>query len=546
MKINSNFLAIIATLLFFGANTFWVIADKQVPIIGDDARFLQATYDLSIPIKQGNFGEFWSIWQNLFMKNTAGFPRTPLFALLSVPTFLVTGPNEDAAIITDLIVLAVNSLLVYKLAADIFDKEYGRKKAERIGLIALLVFNLVPAIYGFGRLYMSETLQIFFILLISWLLFKYQKDKRIWLYALIGFILGLAFLEKFVVFFYLAVQFIYYAVVQVKQKYGRTHYLKAAAIFLIPFILVSATWYYQNLLPYLTFARETSNGAIAEITSLGPVLSPVTVYRYWSVIALWDWGPAFLTVFVCTVAWLLYANRKQVFSKKTLTDPKIILFLIPLPSLLAFTLSVNKTARYFLPALAFWIILVAAMLLIAWQKKNSALKTLIVIFFVVNLYFFAATLLPLPKIPLSGYMPGTKHFENTTASQSRYQFVLDYYLKNNKPLAAKRIYNLNEETEFNDAELIWFFTQRNQPIATIGEVSLQHSIDEAKTKIDQADILIFETNPDVVTKYVDKYKQIRDSAALNINFAAIANRRFSNNSTFYILERINYLAQSAP
>jgi len=108
--------------IFFLLNSIWVLLDNSLPMIGDDARWLEETNRVTNVLKSGDIGAVFQKWQDLFIKDTNSFPRTPLFAIVSVPVFLLTGPNENAAIIFNCLILAGSSYLLFLLVRELFKK----------------------------------------------------------------------------------------------------------------------------------------------------------------------------------------------------------------------------------------------------------------------------------------------------------------------------------------------------------------------------------------------------------------------------------------
>ena len=115
----------------------------------------------------------------MFIEDTTSVPRTPLFTLVSVPAFQAFGVNEDAALITNVILLGITSIFLGLFVQELFKhKAYN----EDLATLSIVLFNLMPATYGLARLYMSEILQAFFVVLISYLYVKFKDSfsyKRI-------------------------------------------------------------------------------------------------------------------------------------------------------------------------------------------------------------------------------------------------------------------------------------------------------------------------------------------------------------------------------
>ena len=71
-----------------------------------------------------------------------------------------------------------------------------------------------------------------------------------------------------------------------------------------------------------------------------------------------------------------------------------------------------------------------------------------------------------------------------------------------------KTYLVPEQTYFNEAELVWYFTERGYGLNSLGEFTKYEDLQKGKEKINLADILIVETNPETQPLYYDKYQEI--------------------------------------
>ncbi|MFQ5493518.1 MAG: ArnT family glycosyltransferase [Candidatus Dojkabacteria bacterium] len=554
-------LVVILAVLFFLSNSFWVLSDNRLPMIGDDARFLQGTYELYTPVAQGDFEEAWDNWQNMFI-HPDRFPRTPLFAALSVPTFLIFGVSENAAIFTNLAVLATNSYLIMLLVRELFPKLPRRKYAAAV-LGSVLAYNLLPGVFSFGRLYMSETLQTFFVLLMSWMLIKYKKTSSPKVFLALGFILGLSWLLRYIMPLYLVVPLAVFGWQQIRQKESPGTYIKRIAAVLLGFVPVALTWYGQNFETYTEFARFTSSGELSQYYSLGPVFSLRTIGRFWYVIVTWMFGWPFMVFsFVTGGLWALFFGRNSFgrvveFIKdrklslwerkdRLAANPIVYLALIPVPTLLALTLSDGKTARYFVPVMIFWVILVAVKAAdLAFSKKTAGkvwMKILLVAALLPVAYIYDYTVLRfLPALPLTGQSPAARPWDGSmeSAAHERYDFFYEVFEKNMSSDGSLRIYNTAEQPQFNDAELIWYGTERGYHLFNTHEFSRYSDVDEGRSQINGADVVIVESTPEVGELWEDKYRQIREYVTGGDRFVLLSERAMSDGSEMQIFITVN-------
>ncbi len=537
-KLDTDRIVLLLVAAFFSLNVIWVKLDRQVPFIGDDARYLQGTYDLYAPLKNGDLAKTWTTWQNLFI-SPQQLPRTPLFAALSVPSFLAFGPTEDIALITNLFVLAVNSLMIYYLVRLFFG---DTKQAKLTGILSVVLYNLVPGSYGYARVYMSETLQTFFVLLISYQLFKQQrKQAKPLFFLLLGVSFALAFLLRFVIAMYLVVPAIWFIIHQLKLRRKPAYYLQAIVLFLVGFAPVSLSWYGRNFATYYAFAKQTSFGSLTQYYSLGPVWSPRTILRFWYVIVLWIFGWPLLLVSVISAALFGVTNAAKI-RKWLKTAPRSIYFylaVLPLPALAATTLSDGKTARYFAPVIIFWLVLLARVIagLLLQKKRELAVAAMIVVTF--SAYPFAEGIIPrLPHIPRTNFNLAAARWDNTDRTHERYDFLLDFLSRYAPDKSVTSfVYNTAEQPRFNAAEMIWYATEHGYSLRNVDEFSRYSDPDAAYAKVDQAEVLIVESNPDAGELWREKYAALRMYALNHPEFFVVTKKQMRDGSVIMILQK---------
>lgn len=518
---NKRSLLIVVSIIgiFFLFNCIWVLLDNRPPMIGDDARWLEETNRVTNVVKTGNLEAISQKWQDLFIKDTNSFPRTPLFAVISVPVFLITGPNENAAIIFNCLIFAISSYLLYLLVKNLFE---GYKYKNWISIVSVLLFNLFPGYYGFSRLYMSEITQTFLIILISLLIVK-NFSKNSWkVYFIMGILLALAMLLRFIMPIYLVIPVLLFIYGQIKLKPNFKKALINLLAFAIGFTPLFLSWYGKNLITYWEFTKFTSSGPLAEITSLGPVFSPSTIIAYWKVVILWHFGWPFLAALsVGIIAFVLKVFRKikKTFSiKKKFNKVLLILFIIPLPAFITFTFSVNKTARYLLPVEFFWLILIAFLIVKLWAFGGKILKIICTGIMLSLLILFIQGFIPL-SIPSTSMIPSTQKFYTTDNANLKYEYLYTFFDQENIKLEKAKVYLIPEQTSLNDAELIWYSTQKKLSLNAIGEFSTYTSLDEGKQKVDETKYVIINTAPDFAKKYYNKFEEIR--SYVNNNFLRV-------------------------
>ena len=519
-------------LLFFLLNSFWVIQDNTLPAIGDDARWLSETANLTQIVKSGDSQAVFDKWENMFVKDTNSFPRTPLFTAMSVPSFLVFGINENVAVITNVFVLAITSLLLSFFVEELFKNNSNRSK---ISLFAIIIFNLMAGTYGLSRLYMSEILQTAFVILISFIYLKFKDRFSYKSYLFLGLLWGLALLLRFLMPMYLIVPSLFFLKWQLDQKKKFYEYALAIIVFLIPFLLTTLTWYGQNLTTYIEFTRYTSSGELAEITSLGPVYSPVTWFKYWKVIGLWHFGLPILIMAGVS----LIINFFKTSKLKLLFAFKELYFLIWsfLPALVMTTLSVNKTARYFYPVEFFIVIIIAYLVYQVWANKNKVYKLIVLFLFALSFYPFLNSFITiLPSIPYTNFMYSSSEYQVLDNDEQKYSFIIDE-LKKYPYVEKDEAYLVAETPEVNDAQILWYAYQKGEKINTIGEFSLYTTLDEGKAKIDKADLVILHTGLSFEEKYMQKYLDALKYVKSNPAFELVSDKEYYDSSSIMIFKR---------
>lgn len=536
--INPQKLVLIIAIFFFLLNLIYIKLDHSLPIIGDDARYLQGTFELYEPLKNGYLSGFWNTWQSMFI-HPERFPRTPLFALVSVPAFFVFGVNQDSAIVTNLIIIVINSLLIFKLSRSLIKSKYA-------GILAATMYNLLPGIFGFGRLYMSEGLQTTFVLLLTlWFEKNSQKFKPKHFVA-IGVIAALAVLLRFIIPIYLLIPAALFVYRQLQLKKKTQYYFVSLVSFLIGFLPIALTWYGKNFATYYEFAKYTSSGELIKYYSLGPVFSPVTVARFWYVIGTWEFGLPFiiLSVFTLSLTVIKGLEQRARFAIKSINRNKLFyLFLIPIPGLISITLSEGKTARYFLPVMPFWIMLIAVFTVRIYAEGNRFAKIV-----VSGLLFFCTLPIVLSvtgprQLPLVGDNPAVRKYDTSYITHERYSFFLDTWKKHFLGQEQLLVYNTAEQSRFNDAQIIWYATENKVYLRNTDEFSRYSDLEEGKAEVNEADVVIVETQPEANELSKNKFAELNRYVFTRDNLVEIDRKRMQDGSVMYILANLKTYAK---
>jgi len=543
---------LIIAIVFFVLNSYWVSVDNTIPAIGDDARFLHESAMMTQVLSSGDLDQISSKWQTLFIEDTTSVPRTPLFTLTALPAFLNAGFNEDAALISNIAVTALTSLVLAFFVKELFGhKSYN----ETLATFSVIIFNLMPATYGFSRLYMSEMLQAFFVLLIALSYLKFRHDLKYWQYFLLGVLWGLALLLRVLMPVYLLVPTIFFIIWQLELKKPRFRYLMGLLILIIPALVLASTWYLPNFSQYFNFVGDTSMGEIAGVTSLGPVLSPITWLKFWKVILTWHFGwPLLAFASVAMIVFVLKQSSLGIFksflrdkmvdllkenfsieNRKQVYNAKLFLTLSFIPALVITTASLNKTARYFFPVEPFIIVLFAYFLYKVWDSNLVIAKLYIIIGMLFISIPFISSLVPtFPSLPYTNLMYSSAQYQSEDKDLAKYEFVLESLSK-----LQGAYYILPETVDFNDAALIWRGTQKGLHIKSIGEFSLYNTFEQGLQKISQADIVILQNNAVLLDMYQDKYLQLAQALKQDGSLTQIGSHTFEDGIIIEIYLRNN-------
>jgi len=543
---------IVIIFIFSVLNIYWVGLDNTIPAIGDDARFLHESALMTQVISSGDVNQISNKWQTLFIEGTTSVPRTPLFTLTAVPAFLNSGFNEDSALISNVAVTALTSLLLALFVKELFGhKSYN----ETLATFSVIIFNLMPATYGFSRLYMSEMLQAFFVLLISLSYLKFRHDLKYKQYFVLGILWGLALLLRVLTPVYLLVPTIFFIIWQLDLKKEKVKYFISLLILLITAAALAATWYLPNFSTYFNFVGDTSMGEIAGVTSLGPVLSPITWLKFWKVILTWHFGwPMLAFASVAIIVFILKQSRLGIFksflrdkmvdllkenfsieNEKQVYNAKLFLTLSFIPALVITTASLNKTARYFFPVEPFIVILFSYFLYKVWDSNLVIAKLYIILGTIFISIPFISSIVPgFPSLPYTNLMYSSALYQAEDKDQEKYDFALE-----SLSTLQGSYYIIPETVDFNDAALIWKGIQKGLNINSRGEFSLYNTFEQGLQKISQADIVILQNNAVLADLYQDKYLQLQAAIKQDGSFSQIGSRTFEDGIIIEIYLRNN-------
>lgn len=125
----------------------------------------------------------------------------PLIAYLNYLLASVFGPSETAIRLAAILIVLLISWIIYLTGKELFD--------ERTGIIAAVIFNLLPTFFGGGIFLVPQMLLFLFWALSFYLLAKIIKTGQASLWYLLGITTGLGLLSDYVMALFIIGTFIY-------------------------------------------------------------------------------------------------------------------------------------------------------------------------------------------------------------------------------------------------------------------------------------------------------------------------------------------------
>ena len=182
-----------------------------------------------------------------FEFDTAIVRAGPAYEFFLAGIYAVFGHRYEMVWVLQALLHALTVYLIYLIGHSAFGENGGR-----IGLIAAVFFAIHPDLIEISAMLMSETLYLFFIVLIIWFFIKiYQKPDRLLLSVFSAFVTGLAILSRPPVILFVPVFLIFYIL---NRKY------KAGAVFLTFLVLTLTPWAIRNYFIYHQFILTTLIG----------------------------------------------------------------------------------------------------------------------------------------------------------------------------------------------------------------------------------------------------------------------------------------------
>lgn len=171
----------------------------------------------------------------------------PAYEFFLAGSYGVFGHHYEIIWILQALLHAISAYLIFLSCREIF-----KEKGNKIGLVAAVLFGLHPDLIEISAMLMSETLYLFFVVLVVWLFVKtYQKPNQILFSVFLAFTTALAILSRPPVILFVPIFLIFYIL---NKKY------KAGAVFWVFLALALIPWAVRNYLVYHQFILTTLIG----------------------------------------------------------------------------------------------------------------------------------------------------------------------------------------------------------------------------------------------------------------------------------------------
>ncbi len=350
---------VILLLIWLGValcDRIWLWRDNSVPA-WDQADYLNGVLNYWNALQNPQwFNEEW--WRSFWLLSNK---IPPLHYILTAPFLNIFGLTEDAASLMMLLYSALLLVSVYGLGVILFNAS--------VGLWAAGLCQLLPGLYYYRLEFLLDYPLTAIVTATFWLLTLWKVKQRSWIIAILwGIALGLAVLLKQTALFFLFIPLVWLFAACLKNRY----WLRLTQLItgLTISVVVAYPWYRTNWLLILTSGkRATIDSAIAEGD---PALNTIDAWTYYGKILpyLLSWH-ILLIPLGGLIVYLIWQNssktNKIIFNSDSVRW--IAVFLIG--GYLLSSVNINKDARYILPLLPVFSLILALGLLSyrgSWQK----------------------------------------------------------------------------------------------------------------------------------------------------------------------------------
>jgi 4-amino-4-deoxy-L-arabinose transferase-like glycosyltransferase len=326
------------TVIFIIINVLWLLQENQ-GAFWDDAWYLENSMDLYNSLTRHGIRALIISYINAF------HIKAPLIAVLPLPYYLLFGPSTKAALMVPLTFILIFNLYFYFLVKLILNK--------KTALLAVIITYTFPIVASMSRQFMVDYILMAFVTIWLYYLLKSNLFKIKKYNYVLGLMLGLGLLLKvtFAVFVCgpLAIA-IFYRLKENNYKIKRQLVSDFGEVLLIGG-LIAATWYLPNLPNIIRFTFANSFGRVAKDYAMSDTF--VGSLKPWLLTHI-NYGLSVFYFAILVLLFLLFVIRYYFQKKEQLLKLDRLHFLIVLAwfivPFIVFTLSVNKTIRFMLPA----------------------------------------------------------------------------------------------------------------------------------------------------------------------------------------------------
>ena len=307
----------------------WIRQNTAPPRMWDDAYYLIESVDLFHTLQDEGLGAFLA---GTTVHSRRGHPPMP--KILPTVAYAALGPGTNSALYAYTALIVVFCLYLFLLARELIGGE-GR------ALLAVAITCLFPITYGMWRHVMAEFGISVAVIGCLYHLIRSQNFRRSGHALAVGFFIGWGLLWK-ITFPVFVVGAIALVLIRTRHQWPTRGLVLASVAALV----VAGPFYARSWLPVLAFALYQGNPENQRVWGLGPVFSPLTVARYWSVVLNWGITPYFFGLIL--VAWGVRRWRGQT-SRVTRDTPFLLASFVP--AFILMTFHPLKEVRHLLPVL---------------------------------------------------------------------------------------------------------------------------------------------------------------------------------------------------
>lgn len=342
-------------VIFVAASISTIIwaATDQTPPSWDPSDHISAAYDYHRFLADGRLDDF---LQDFF---SASHYYAPLVHLVTAMVFLALGASRVAAIVVNIISLAVLLASVYSIARMIYNsREATEDSGNRVdtarwsGVMAALLVTC----YHFPAWLIHDAFldyPLIAIVALTFALLMRADDFRVRKRALaFGAAAGLGLLTKqpFAFFFVLPALYVCLRVIRSRERRAIINLALSASLALA----IAAIWYLPHLNDVIAIYQVNSSAAASERDA--PVFGFHSLYYYSGQLLNSQLQLPFAMLFLFGLRHSITRQRKQ----------SVMLYLWIMSGLLVFTLLANKDERYLVPILP-----AVALISVCWMNRSD-------------------------------------------------------------------------------------------------------------------------------------------------------------------------------